>query len=608
MCGIVGYIGPKRAAPILVEGLKRLEYRGYDSSGIAVIEDKKLSVIKKVGKIAELRKAVPADMPGHYGIGHTRWATHGGVTDVNAHPHTDAKGKIAIVHNGIVENYIPLKTKLEAKGIVFKSETDSEVIAQLVGYYYEGDLLKAVKAALSQIKGTYGIACISVDEPGKIVAARCGSPLVLGLGDGEMFLASDVMAMVAHTKQVVYIEDGEVVLLTKDGFETTDRDDKIVNKKVDEVNWELKSIELEGFSHYMEKEIAEQSESILRAMSGRIDHEYATAKLGGLNLSAKELHSIERVRIVAAGTSYHAGLLGSYIIENVARIPASAELSSEIRYKNPVVEPNTLYFFVSQSGETADTLYAMRELRRKGAPVLGICNVVGSTIARESDGGVYVHSGPEIAVASTKAFTSQLTVFYLFALALARMHDMSIQSGLAFVKALEAVPAAVAQAQKTKKEVERIAKKYAKSRDFLFLGRNLMYPIALEGALKLKEISYIHAEGYGAGEIKHGPIALVNEETPSFFIVLDDFLRDKVISNMKEIKARKGPIIALATEGDTEIATIADDVIYVPRMENELMNPFVAVVPLQLFSYYCAVELERDVDQPRNLAKSVTVE
>ncbi|HAE23619.1 MAG TPA: glutamine--fructose-6-phosphate transaminase (isomerizing) [Spirochaetaceae bacterium] len=615
MCGIVGYTGPRQASRILVDGLKRLEYRGYDSAGIALQRDAQytaydsqpVTVIKKKGKIAELRQAVPKDLQGHCGIGHTRWATHGSVTDQNAHPHCDGSGKIVIVHNGIIENYMALKEMLEKEGAVFKSETDSEVIAHLIAYHYDGDLEAALKSCLKHLKGTYGIACLHADEPGRIVGARNGSPLVLGVGEGEMFLASDVTAMLSHTKKVVYLNDGEVVSLWPQEFRVSDGDDRPVDPKVDHVAWELEAIEKEGFSCYMEKEIFEQPQSIARALSGRMDAEYGCAKLSGLDLSKKELHAIERVRVIAAGTSWHAGLVGCQLMESVARLPAQAELASELRYRNPVVEPNSIYFAVSQSGETADTLYAMREIQRRGGTVLGICNVVGSTIARESQGGVYVHSGPEIAVASTKAFTSQLAAFYLLTLSFARMHDMSHYEGQRFLEQLKAVPDLVKEALGQRDAVQALAKKYCRAQDFLFLGRGLLYPIALEGALKLKEISYIHAEGYASGEIKHGPIALVSPDTPSVFLVPNDQLREKTISNMKEIKARGGPVIAIAEKGDELVASIADGYIPVPKSDSRV-QPFTMVIILQLFAYFCALELGRDVDQPRNLAKSVTVE
>ncbi|MHB0898597.1 MAG: glutamine--fructose-6-phosphate transaminase (isomerizing), partial [Spirochaetales bacterium] len=489
----------------------------------------------------------------------------------------------------------------------FVSETDTEVIPHLIAEYYKGDLLEAVKAAIQNLQGTYGIACIHADEPGRIVGARNGSPLVIGIGGGEMFLASDIMAMVAYTDKVVYLNDGEIVDIGQDYYTIIDREERKVDKKIDQITWELGSIEKGDFPCHMEKEIFEQPESIARALSGRLDAENATAKLGGLNIDRRRLSATGRVKIIAAGTSWHAGLVGSYLLEYVARIPAQAELASELRYRNPVVEKDSLWFTVSQSGETADSLYAMREIQRKGAPVLGICNVVGSTIARESDGGIYVHSGPEIAVASTKAFTSQLAAFYLFTLLIARMRDMSRDEGMKFLAGLQSVPEMVATVLRQRDHIQAVAKKYCRAKDFLFLGRGILYPIALEGALKLKEISYIHAEGCSAGEMKHGPIALVCQEVPSVFLVSDDFLREKTISNIREIKARGGPIIAIGVEGDEETARLADDFIPVPKSDPRFY-PFTMVVPLQLFAYFCALELGRDVDQPRNLAKSVTVE
>ncbi len=607
MCGIIGYCGPKPAAEVLIEGLKRLEYRGYDSAGICIRNSDGLETFKKKGKIKDLREHIPEGLTGSGGIGHTRWATHGEVNDVNAHPHMDATGKLAIAHNGIIENFDALREKLEDDGYVFVTETDSEVIAHLVASLYDGDLERAVKQAVRLLKGTYGIVAMHVDEPDHVVGARNGSPLVLGIGEGEMFLASDVTAILAHTKQVIYIEDGEVVALTSDSYHTSDLKDRPIDKKIDFISWELEEIEKEGYTHFMEKEILEQPESIRRAIQGRLDAEYATGHLGGLNLTRQEFLNVERVKVIAAGTSFYAGMVGAYLLESVARIPATAELASELRYRNPIVERNTVYFAVSQSGETADTLYAMRELQRKGARVLGICNVVGSTIPRESDGGVYIHSGPEIAVASTKAFTSQLTAFYLFTLMMARMRHMGIESGLGFMNDLEKVPELVQEVIDRRESLIALAKKYAHAEDFLFLGRGINYPVALEGALKLKEISYIHAEGYSSAEIKHGPIALINEATPSVFLVPDDGLRDKVISNVKEVKARRGKVICLAVDGDKEVAKIADDVFWIPKA-HELLYPYLMVVPLQLFAYYTALELGRNVDQPRNLAKSVTVE
>jgi len=608
MCGITGYCEPRPAAKVLLEGLKRLEYRGYDSAGICVAEQEGLRLIKREGKIRRLVEKVPADVKGNTGIGHTRWATHGQVNDLNAHPHLDCSGNIALAHNGIIENYSGLKEKLESEGHVFLSETDSEVIVHLVEKFYQGNLEEAVKEALALLKGTYGIVCMHRDHPGLLIGARNGSPLVLGVGNGEMFLASDVTAIISYTRAVVYLEDGEVVTLTADEYKTTDLSDREIEKKVEAVSWELEEIEKGGYSFFMQKEIFEQPEAIKRGVSGRIDLEQATAHLGGLNMSNRDLLNIERVRITAAGTSYYAGMVGTYLLESVARVPCTVELASELRYRNPIVERNTLHFAVSQSGETADTLYALRELQRKGATVLGICNVVGSSIARESDGGVYIHSGPEIAVASTKAFSSQITVLYLFALLLGRMRHLSYEAGLELAHELQAIPTRVEQILARQNSIKELAGKYAHYKNFLFMGRGINYPVAMEGALKLKEISYIHAEGYSAAEIKHGPIALINEETPSFFLVPDDGLKEKVISNMKEVKSRDGKIIAVAVEGDNSLKGIADDIIEIPKLKNGLFYPFLMVVPLQLFAYYCALELGRDVDHPRNLAKSVTVE
>ena len=607
MCGIVGYTGPRPATEILLEGLKRLEYRGYDSAGICLSHEGSLHLHKKKGKIRDLRDIVPESVPGTCGIGHTRWATHGEVNDINAHPHTDCHDKIAIAHNGIIENFTVLKEKLLSEGHAFRSETDSEIIAHLISSFFDGDLEKAVKKALPLLNGTYGLVCIHVDEPYRIVGARNGSPLVLGVGNGEMFLASDVTAILSYTKQVIYLEDGEIISIDPQNHSTSDLRDRIVNKTIENIEWQLEEIEKGGYPSFMEKEIFEQPQSIERAISGRLNVELATGHLGGLNLTNRELLNVERIKIVATGTSYHAALVGTYLLESIARIPATAELSSEVRYKNPIVERNALHYVISQSGETADTLYALRELKRKGATVLGICNVVGSTIARETDGGTYIHSGPEIAVASTKAFTSQLAVIYVLTLIMARMRHLGYEEGSRLLSGLQSIPGLVAQTLELKDQIKDLAERYCESTDFLFLGRGLNYPVAMEGALKLKEISYIHAEGYSAAEIKHGPIALVNEETPSLFLVPDDRLRDKVITSMKEVKARKGPVIALAVKGDDEVEDIADDVIFLPKA-HELISPFLMVVPLQLFAYYCAQKLGRDVDQPRNLAKSVTVE
>jgi glutamine---fructose-6-phosphate transaminase (isomerizing) len=607
MCGIVGYCGPKKASEVLLEGLKRLEYRGYDSAGICVNNQSDLKTIKRKGKIKDLREIVPSDLEGHSGIGHTRWATHGEVTDENAHPHYDDSEKIAIVHNGIIENYQIIKNRLIEDGHSFRSDTDSEVISHLISNLYKGDLEAAVRETVFLLKGTYGLAVMHKDTPDKIVGVRNGSPLVLGIGNDEMFLASDVTAILAHTKQVIYLEDKEIVVITADNYKTFDFHEKEIQKNIENIGWDLDQIEKDGYETFMEKEINEQPESILRAIIGRINTDGATGHLGGLNMTPAELLNVKRIQIVAAGTSYYAGMVGAYLLESIARIPSSTELSSEVRYKNPVVQPDTLYFVVSQSGETADTLYAMRELQRKGGRVLGICNVVGSTIPRESNGGVYIHSGPEIAVASTKAFTSQITVFYILTLILARMRHLSYEAGLSLVSGIESVPDKIKEILADTSNIKSIARKYSKYENFLFLGRGLNYSVALEGALKLKEISYIHAEGYSSAEIKHGPIALINENTPSLFLVPDDDLRDKVINNIKEVKARKGKVIAIAVKGDTEIEDIVDDVIWIPKTHS-LMYPYFMVIPLQLFAFFTALELDRNVDQPRNLAKSVTVE
>ena len=587
--------------------MKRLEYRGYDSSGICVLDGKKFSVYKRVGKINVLSDALPEKPFGHNGIAHTRWATHGGVTESNAHPHTDCSGKIAIVHNGIIENYQQLKEKLITKGHKFKSETDSEVIAHLIEEVFDGDLTEAVKQVLPMLKGTYGLIVMHTDCPDILVGARNGSPLIMGIGNGEIFLASDVNAMVAYTKQVVYLNDKEIVTVTPTGFTTTDIQDNTIKKDITTIETDGESFDKQGYAHFMMKEIAEQTESIKRGMVGRLDSDEATGHLGGLNMANNELLDVERIVLVAAGTSYYAGMVASYLIEELVRIPAHVELASELRYKNIIVQKNTLYFVISQSGETADTLFALRELQRKGAHVLGICNAVGSTIARETDGGVYIHSGPEIAVASTKAFTSQLTALYIFTLLMARIRYLSFEQGKEFISAFNELPTLIQEILSSDEHIKQIANKYYKSQNFMFMGRGINYPVAMEGALKLKEISYIHAEGFGAGELKHGPIALINEQIPSMFLVPDDALRDKNISNMKEVKARGGKIIAICTKGDTEVKEIADDIIEVPKIKS-CFYPFLLVVPLQLFAYHCAVKLGRDVDQPRNLAKSVTVE
>ena len=608
MCGIVGYVGSQDSLPILIEGLRRLEYRGYDSAGIALLNGRGLIVEKSAGKISELEQLVKASRPeGTLGIAHTRWATHGEPNTVNAHPHVDCKGRIAVVHNGIIENFSTLKKKLEQEGHRFTTDTDTEVIAHLIEKYFEGNLERAVATAVQHLTGTYGIAVISSDDPGKIVGARLGSPLVVGICDSEYILASDVSAIIRHTNQVVYLDDGEMVVLTPAGIHTATIREETVSKRVETVDWDLERIEKAGFPHFMLKEIFEQPQSLRNTLRGRLLVEEGTARLGGLNLSPAELRGIGRIVITACGTSWHASMIGEYLIEELARIPVEVEYASEFRYRNPILEPGTIVLAISQSGETADTLAAMREAKRKGARVLGICNVVGSTIARESDGGVYIHAGPEIGVASTKAFTSQVAALALFTLYLGRLGELSPELGAELTRELATIPDKIERILAGAETIRTIARANAHHNNFLYLGRGYNFPVALEGALKLKEISYIHAEGYPAAEMKHGPIALIDQNMPVVFICTQDSAYEKVLNNMEEVRARKGKIIALASEGDCHVATKADHVIYVPRTLGPL-TPLLSVVPLQLLAYYIAVERGCDVDQPRNLAKSVTVE
>ncbi|HYQ88404.1 MAG TPA: glutamine--fructose-6-phosphate transaminase (isomerizing) [Candidatus Binatia bacterium] len=608
MCGIVGYVGSQESLPILIEGLRRLEYRGYDSAGVAVLNGRGLVVEKAAGKIAVLEGRLENAKPkGSLGIAHTRWATHGEPNTINAHPHVDCDGNIAVVHNGIIENYVTLKKKLVQEGHRFTTDTDTEVLAHLIEKYFEGNLERAVAAALQHVTGTYGIAVISSADPGKIVGARHGSPLVVGICDSEYILASDVSAIIRHTNQVVYLDDGEMVVLTPAGIQTTTIREETVSKRVETVDWDLDMIEKAGFPHFMLKEIFEQPQSLRNTLRGRLILEEGTARLGGLNMSPAELRAITRVVITACGTSWHAGMIGEYMIEELARIPVEVEYASEFRYRNPILEPGTLVIAISQSGETADTLAAMREAKRRGARVLGFCNVVGSTIARESDGGVYIHAGPEIGVASTKAFTSQVAALALLTLYLGRLGELSSELGAELTRELAVIPEKIERILAGADKVKAIAKAYAHHNNFLYLGRGYNFPVALEGALKLKEISYIHAEGYPAAEMKHGPIALIDQNMPVVFICTQDSAYEKVLSNMEEVRARRGNIIAIASEGDDHVATKADQVIYIPKTLGPL-TPLLAVLPLQLLSYYIAVERGCDVDQPRNLAKSVTVE
>ncbi len=608
MCGIVGYVGRKRAVPILIEGLKRLEYRGYDSAGIAVLEKGGLIVEKTAGKVNVLDDLIKErNFKSTIGIAHTRWATHGEPTDINAHPHLDCKQRIAVVHNGIIENFQSLKEFLERKGHKFTTDTDTEVLAHLIEEYYEGDLCEATRLALSQVEGTYGIAVLCKDNPQEIVAARHGSPLVIGRGEGENFVASDISAILRHTNQVVYLEDKEIALVSRNKFSISTIDKVEVTPEVQEISWTLDQIERGGFPHFMLKEIFEQPTTMQNAMRGRLNPEEGTVRLNGLNLQYEELHHIDRIILTACGTSWHAALIGEYIIEEHASVPVEVEYASEFRYRSPIINNGTVVFVISQSGETADALAAMREAKRKGATILGICNVVGSTIARVTDGGVYIHAGPEIGVASTKAFTSQITVLTLLSVLLGRMRNMSMERGKDVINALLKIPENVKKILETNDHIKEIASQYYEKNNFLYLGRGINFPVALEGALKLKEISYIHAEGYPAAEMKHGPIALIDENMPVVVIALRDSVYEKVLSNIQEVKARQGKIIALATEGDKDIQSKVDHVIYIPETVEQL-TPLLSIIPLQLLAYHMAVLRGCDVDQPRNLAKSVTVE
>jgi len=610
MCGIVGYIGNKRASNLLINGLKRLEYRGYDSSGIALYENGKINILKQKGKVENLDRMVPhAMLNSNLGIAHTRWATHGFPNYENAHPHTDNSKEIAIVHNGIIENYSSIKKKLMSEGYTFESDTDTEVLAVFIGHLYKKtqDLESAVRLALREIDGTYGIAVVSSYEPDKIIGARLGSPMILGIGDGEYILASDAAAIIQHTKQVVYIEDGEMVIVTKDGFVTKNIDNEETDSIINQIEFDIEQIEKGGFEHFMLKEIFEQSETIINSFRGRLIADKGNVRLGGLNSVKDKLLNAKRIIITACGTSWHAALTAEYMIEQLAQIPVEVEYASEFRYRNPIIGPDDIVFAISQSGETLDTIAAIREAKQKGATVLGIVNVVGSTIARDTEAGIYLHAGPEIGVASTKAFTSQLTVLALIAIYLGRQRHLSQIDGKRIANELLALPDKVRKVLTLQEEIMSIADEYYQSTNFLYLGRGYNFPLALEGALKLKEISYIHAEGYPAAEMKHGPIALIDENMPVVFIATQDEIYDKVLSNIEEVKTRKGKVIAIANEGDERIQSVADRVIYIPDTL-PMLNPILAVVPLQMLAYYIALKLECNVDQPRNLAKSVTVE
>jgi len=627
MCGIVGYVGPQEAVEFLIEGLRRLEYRGYDSSGVVTSDEgdgQSFHITKTAGRIDDLAaKLKKSPAPGHIGLGHTRWATHGPATDTNAHPHVGGSGLVAVVHNGVIENFRALKQRLIEEGYEFKTATDTEVVAHLIAdelmkLSTERDvadgsldpyapLVEAVQAALAQLRGTYGLGIMFRDYPEVIIAARLQSPLVIGIGKGEHYIASDASPLVGRTDKIVYLADNEIAVVTDRAIRVVHRDDGQVEHDVKVLETDASQVELSNYPHYMLKEIFEQPETVLAAMRGRLDRDQATAVFGGLNLTPQQLRAVDRIVLTACGTSWHSSLVGEYMLEAFARVPVEVEYASELRYRNPPLSSNTLLFAITQSGETIDTLAALREVKRKGHPTLAICNVVGSTIAREADGGIYLHAGPEIGVASTKAYTSQCVVMALLALYFGRLRHLSYEAGVRIIDELEALPPLVAQALETNQECRRIAAKYAQCNNWLYLGRQYNFPTALEGALKLKEISYIHAEGYPAAEMKHGPIALVDEHTPSVFIVPQGTVYHKVIANMEEIKARGGPVIAIVNEGDSEAADIADDVIRVPAVA-DFLQPILTVIPLQLLAYHAAILRGCDVDKPRNLAKSVTVE
>jgi glucosamine--fructose-6-phosphate aminotransferase (isomerizing) len=612
MCGIVGYIGKREAEPILIEGLKRLEYRGYDSAGVVTLTGPRLHLRKKAGRISELQKLLQdRPTPGCLGISHTRWATHGPANDRNAHPHLSFDGRIAVVHNGVIENYAALKRQLRDEGIVFHSDTDTEVIAHLIARFLDDDLVDAVRKAVAVLKGTFGLAIVSTRNPNILVGARLGSPLVMGVGSDELFLASDPSALLGNTQNVVYLQDHQMCVLKPDSWDVLDANRVRVEATVHQIDWEPGDADKGAFEHHMLKEIFEQPEALENAMRGRLNDEDASAHFGGLNLDARQLRRAERFIFTACGTSYHAALVGEYLFEELARLPVEVEYASEFRYRNPPMERNTIVLALTQSGETADTLAALRESKRKGHRTLALCNVVGSSIAREADGGVYLHAGPEIGVASTKAFSNQVAVLTMLALYMGRIRHLSSIQGLRMLRDLRAIPNAVRRALQCHDDVRRVAQKYHGVSNMLYLGRQYLFPVALEGALKLKEISYIHAEGYPAAEMKHGPIALVDENTPSVFLIPSGGVVEKVMSNLEEIKARGGPVIAIACDGDEavldQVRAKADEVICVPEVA-EYLQPLVTVVPLQLLAYHIALLRGCDVDKPRNLAKSVTVE
>ncbi len=609
--GIVGYVGKRNALPIIIESLKRLEYRGYDSAGCGIIHNGELKVYKKIGKIIELERSLPAPSAcsGNVAIGHTRWATHGGPTEANSHPHTNCTGTLAVVHNGIIDNYQLLKHRLEKLGHIFKSDTDTEVIAHLIEQYRSttDSMEDAIREALKLLEGTYGLVVISSDVPDKLFCIRKGSPIIIGIKDDEMFVTSDVNAIISHTSRVVYLEDHEMAVISKEGMEITNMDKAHVDPLISTVDWDISAIDKGEFKHFMLKEIFEQPTTVSNGFLSRINEELSTARLGGLNLPMSELRKVKQIHLIACGTSYHAALIGKYMIEDMARIPVYAEIASEYRYRNPIIPDDTLVFVISQSGETADTLAALREVKAKGAMVLGITNVVGSTIARETHGGTYIHAGSEIGVASTKAFTSQVTILTLLAILLARQRSLNPIDGHNYITELKQIPKKIESILTLNNGIREIAASIKDSSNALYLGRGINFPVALEGALKLKEISYIHAEGYPAAEVKHGPIALIDEHMPVVAIATHDALFDKVYTNLQEVKARGARLIIITTQETPELKEIAEHLICIPDTLSNL-QPLLNVIPLQLLAYHVADLRNLDVDQPRNLAKSVTVD
>ncbi|AGL00169.1 glutamine--fructose-6-phosphate transaminase (isomerizing) [Desulfoscipio gibsoniae] len=609
MCGIVGYIGGRQAAPILLDGLQKLEYRGYDSAGIAVIQDGAIELQKKTGKLIELRKQMNDRLPeSTVGIGHTRWATHGRPSDANAHPHLDCSGRFAVVHNGIIENYFTLREWLIAQGHVFRSETDTEVLPHLIEEFYMGDLVETMQRVLKKVDGSYAAVVLSLDEPNQLVAARHDSPLIVGLGEGEYFLASDIPALLAHTRQTYILEDGEIAVLTREGAQVLNRTGQPVDKKIFTVKWEAKQAEKEGYAHFMLKEIHEQPRALKDTLSGRIAPDGSGVTLSEINIPEEELREINKIFITACGTAFHAGLVGKHIIETLARIPVEADIASEFRYRNPLLDRHSLVIVVSQSGETADTLAALREAKRKGARVLAVTNVVDSSVAREADDVLYTWAGPEIAVASTKAYTTQLVSMYLIGLYLAqRRGTLKPEEMTQIVTGLRKLPDKVSAILENGKDIETFVRQYCDCSSIFFIGRGLDHAVAMEGSLKLKEISYIHAEAYAAGELKHGTLALIVKDVPVIALATQSVLFEKMLSNIKEVKARDATVLAVAMRGLEEVAKEADQVMYIPRT-HQVLTPVLAVIPMQLLAYHMAVVRDCDVDQPRNLAKSVTVE